>query len=338
MLVGTTKGAAMSFLVLNAREIERLLPMDECIDVAASALVALDAGEMSQPLRSIFVPPGAKGGMAWMPAYRRGPAPLYGMKVLCVIADNPSRGLDGHQGQVLLSDGVTGQLRALLDASAVTAIRTAAVSALATRLLARAGARDLAIIGTGVQALTHLESIPLVRPIRRARVAGRSPERARQFVTRVAERFPFAIEASPSAEEAVRDADIVVTATSSRAPVLARGWLKRGAHVNAVGASQPTSRELDTATVADSLLFTDRRESLENEAAEYRLALEEGLIVESHLRAELGQLLTGKAEGRTSDEQLTLFRSLGLAVFDVAAAAHVVAKAHEQGTGLTVEF
>ncbi len=255
-----------------------------------------------------------------------------------MIPDNPSRGLDGHQGQVLLADGATGQLRALLDASAVTSIRTAAVSALATRLLARPDARALAIVGTGVQALRHLESIPLVRPIERVRVAGRTPERARQFVAEVAERFPFVIEASATAEAAVREADIVVTATTSREPVLAREWLKQGAHVNAVGASQPTSRELDTETVADSLIFTDRRESLENEAAEYRLALEEGRISASHLRAELGELVTGKADGRTSDEQLTLFRSLGLAVFDVAAAEHVVAKALESGTGTTVDF
>lgn len=328
----------MSFLVLRADEIERLLPMGECIEVVAAALVALDGGELSQPLRSVFAPPGANGLMAWMPAHRGGPAPLYGAKVLCVIPDNPSRGLDGHQGQMLLADGVTGRLRALLDASAVTAIRTAAVSALATRLLAREDARELAIVGTGVQALRHLESIPLVRPIERVRVAGRSPERARQFVAAVAGRVPFAIEASASAEAAVRGADVVVTATTSREPVLAREWLARGAHVNAVGASRPTSRELDTATVADALLVTDRRESLEHEAAEYRLGLEEGLVSRSHLHAELGELLTGKAEGRTSDEQLTLFRSLGLAVFDLAAAEHVVQKAQESGAGVAVDF
>jgi ornithine cyclodeaminase/alanine dehydrogenase-like protein (mu-crystallin family) len=328
----------LSFVVLSAAEVERLLPMDECIDVVAEALVALEQGEMTQPLRSIFVPPSANGAMAWMPAHRGGAQPLYGMKVLCVIPDNPSRGLDGHQGQVLLADGVTGQLRALLDASAVTAVRTAAVSALATRLLARADARVLAIVGTGVQARTHLDSIPLVRPIEHVRIAGRSPERARQFVAEVEDSVPFTVVPSATVEEAVRGADVVVTATTSREPVLTRAWLEPGTHVNAVGASQPTSRELDTQTVADSLLFTDRRESLENEAAEYALALEEGLVFRSHLRAELGELLTGKAEGRTSADQLTLFRSLGLAVFDVAAASHVVAKAHERGAGRTIEL
>jgi ornithine cyclodeaminase len=328
----------MSFRVLTAPEIERLLPMSECIEVVAGAFVALEQGEMSMPLRSIWIPPDANGGMAWMPAHRAGAEPLYGLKVLCVIPDNPTRGLDGHQGQVMLADGVTGQLRALLDASAVTAIRTAAVSALATRLLAREDARTLAIVGTGVQARTHLEAIPLVRPIQHVRVAGRTPERASAFVDELAGGVPFELEACQSVKEAVRGADVVVTATTSREPVLVRGWLEPGVHVNAVGASQPTSRELDAQTVADATLFTDRRESLENEAAEYRLALEEGLIEPAHVRAELGALLTGTANGRTSDDEITLFRSLGLAVFDVAAAAHVLAKAEASGAGTTVGF
>jgi ornithine cyclodeaminase len=327
----------MSFRVLTAADIGRLLPMSECIEVVAAAFVALERGEMTQPLRSIWIPPGANGGMAWMPAHRGGAEPLYGLKVLCVIPDNPTRGLDGHQGQVMLADGISGQLRALLDASAVTAIGTAAVSALATRLLAREDARRLAIVGTGVQARTHLESIPLVRPIEEVRVAGRTPERAGAFVQEVAG-VPFELVACESAEEAVRGADVVVTVTTSREPVLMRRWLEPGAHVNAVGASQPTSRELDTQTVADASLFTDRRESLENEAAEYRLAVEEGLIEPAHVRAELGEVLTEKAAGRTSDHEITLFRSLGLAVFDVAAAAHVLGKAEASGAGVTLDF
>jgi len=328
----------MSFRVLTAADIERLLPMSECIEVVAGAFVALEQGEMTMPLRSIWIPPGANGGMAWMPAHRGGAEPLYGLKVLCVIPDNPTRGLDGHQGQVMLADGVTGQLRALLDASAVTAIRTAAVSALATRLLAREDARTLAIVGTGVQARTHLESIPLVRPIERVRVAGRTPERAGAFVEELWAGVPFELEACESAEEAVRGADVVVTATTSREPVLMRSWLEPGVHVNAVGASQPTSRELEAPILADAALFTDRRESLEKESAEYRLALEEGLIEPDHVRAELGELLTGAATGRTSEDEITLFRSLGLAVFDLAAAAHVLAKGEAEGEGVMVSL
>jgi ornithine cyclodeaminase/alanine dehydrogenase-like protein (mu-crystallin family) len=328
----------MSFLVLKEHEIVQLLPMAECIEVMAGALVALDGGEMTQPLRSVFVPPDANGLMAWMPAHHGGKAPVFGMKVLCLVPSNPSRGLDAHQGLVLVSDGETGQLRALLDASPITAIRTAAVSALATRLLAREDSSTLAIVGTGVQALGHLESIPLVRPIESVRIAGRTPERAQEFVATLAGKYPFTIEASPSTEAAVREADIVVTATNTREPVLKREWLSPGTHVNAVGASQRTHQELDTQTVADSALFTDRRESLENEAADYRLALEESLIAPSHLRGELGELVTGKIAGRTSDGELTLFRSLGLAAFDVAAAEQIVANAQRDGAGLTVDF
>jgi len=328
----------MPFVTLGAQDIERLLPMGACIEVMARALADLERGELKQPLRSFFMPPDAKGGMAWMPAHRAGPRAVFGMKVLCVMPGNPARGLDSHQGQVLLADGETGQLRAVLDASAVTAIRTAAVSALATRLLARTNARVLAIVGTGVQARKHLESIPLVRPISHVRVAGRTPGHASTFAKEAAAHAAFPIEAAESVQAAVRDADIVVTATSSPTPVLAREWLAEGCHVNAIGASRPTHQELDVETIAGALLFTDRRESLEHEAGEYRLALEKGLIADSHVRGELGELLTGKRPGRTSDDQLTLFRSLGLAVEDLTAAEYVLERAKERGLGVTVDF
>jgi len=328
----------MPFVTLGAHDIERLLPMGACIEVMAGALADLERGELKQPLRSVFMPPDANGGMAWMPAHRAGPRAVFGMKVLCVMPGNPAHGLDSHQGQVLLADGETGQLRAVLDASAVTAIRTAAVSALATRLLARTNARVLAIVGTGVQARKHLESIPLVRPIAHVRVAGRTPGHASAFAKEVAAHAAFPIEAAESVQAAVRDADIVVTATSSATPVLAREWLADGCHVNAIGASRPTHHEIDVETIADALLFTDRRESLEHEAGEYRLALEKGLITDLHVRGELGELLTGKRQGRTSDDQLTLFRSLGLAVEDLTAAEYVLERAKESGVGVIVDF
>ena len=176
---------------------------------------------------------------------RSAPKPMFGTKLLFVLQDNPSRGLDSHQGQVILADGETGQLRALLDASAVTAIRTAAVSALATRLLARDDASVLAIIGTGIQARKHLESIPLVRRITRVLVAGSTPDRARAFVNEAGTAAPCPIVVAESAEAAVREADIVVTVTDSPTPVIAREWLRPGTHVNAVGASRPMQWEID---------------------------------------------------------------------------------------------
>src|SRR5258706_943335 len=326
----------MSFVVLGATEIERLLPMRECIDVMARAFVDLERGALVQPLRTLYVPPGLRGGTMWMPAYRSRPEPMFGTKLLFVLQDNPSRGLDSHQGQVILADGETGQLRALLDASAVTAIRTAAVSALATRLLAREAASVLAIGGTGVQARKHLESIPLVRSISRVLIAGRTAELSQRFVSEVSKGSDVSLEAAENTEAAVRVADIVVTATSSPTPIIEREWLRPGAHVNAVGASRPIHSEIDTRTVADAVLFTDRRESLEAEAGDYREALLEGAIDGPEFAGELGELLTGTRPGRTTDTQLTVFRSLGLAVEDLAAAEYVFAKALETGAGVTV--
>jgi len=328
----------MAIIILNHEDVERLLPMADCIEVMAQTLAGFQRGEWTQPLRSVFPPPDAHGIMAWMPAHHSGDDPVFGMKLLCVVPGNPARGLDGHQGAVLLQDGVTGEPVAMINASAVTAIRTAAVSAVATRLLARENSRILASGGAGVQARRHLESITLVRPIDRVRVVARTRASADAFAAARHPYFAGVIEAVGSVEEAVRGADIVVTATSTRTPVLEVGWLSPGTHVNAVGASQRTHQEIDAATVAAAALFVDRRQSVENEAADYRLALEEGLIGSDHIRAEIGELLIGAATGRASSEEITLFRSLGLAVEDIAAALHVLRGARTNRVGTEVQW
>jgi ornithine cyclodeaminase/alanine dehydrogenase-like protein (mu-crystallin family) len=301
-------------------DVERLLPMAACIDRMATALADLSAGRIVQPVRTVFAPPDAAGVLVWMPAHRSGPSPSFGTKLLCFMPKNPERGLDAHQGVVVLFDGETGELRAVLDAATVTAIRTAAVSALATRLLAREDASELAIIGTGVQAERHLESMAVVRPIRRARIAGRTAERARAFVERLRGRHEFAIVAAEDAEAAVRGADIVVTATSSRTPVFDRRWLAPGMHICAVGASRPPEVELDAETLAACALYTDRRESLDAEAAEWQDGLRRGLFGAGHLVGEIGEVVAGSRPRRTQASQITLFRSLGLAAEDLAAA------------------
>ncbi len=328
----------MAFLVLTHEDVERLLTLEACIEIMAEALAALARGELSQPLRSIYAPPTASGVMAWMPTHRSGEDAVYGMKLLCVIPDNPSRGLDGHQGAVVLMDGVTGELRALMNASAITAIRTAAVSAVATRQLARGDARELALIGTGVQARWHLEAMCRVRPIEKVRVAGRTPGSAVQFVERMRPKVHCALEAVESAEAAVRGAGIVVTATTAREPVLERAWIAPGTHVNAVGASRPPDREIDTATWSAASAFVDRRESVEREAADYRRAIDEGAIRPDHVRAEIGDVLLGRAPGRTTRNEITLFRSLGLAVEDVAAAQYLLRCAPGRGAGTMVDY
>jgi ornithine cyclodeaminase len=314
----------MSLLTLGPQDIERLLPMRECIGVMEQALADLERGVLTQPVRTFWAPAGVNGGTMWMAAHRSGPKPMFGTKLLFVLNDNPSRGLDSHQGQVILSDGETGQVRALLDASAVTAIRTAAVSALATRLLAREDAHVLAIVGTGVQARKHLESIPLVRPLTRVLVAGRTREHAQRFVDDLGVNTPCPVEAAARVEDAVAAADIVVTVTDSPTPVILREWLRPGTHVNAVGASRPTTWEIDPRIYADAVAFCDRRESLCAEAGDYLRAVADRLIAGVEQVGELGELIAGKRKGRTSPDRITLFRSLGLAVEDLAAAEFVV--------------
>ena len=323
-------------LVLSHDDVRRLLPMDECIELMSQALADLALGQAWQPLRFVVRPPGEQSLMGLMPAHRSAPRPAYGLKTVCIFPGNPTRGLDLHQGGVLLFDGETGEPRALVNASAVTAVRTAAVSAVATRALARSDARVLAVLGAGVQARAHLEAMAKVRPFERARVWSRTRDHAETFASEP--EAPFPVEAVESAEAAVRGADVVVTATSAREPIVRREWFAAGAHINAVGSSIPTTRELDAATVSGAALFADSRESLVNESGDYLFAVEEAGIGPDHIRAELGEVLTGSGEGRRSAEELTVFKSLGLAVEDLAAAEHVYMRAVSENVGTVVAF
>lgn len=330
----------MKILVLNAAEVERLLPVRECIGVMREALTSLAGGEVYLPLRMIVRPPGAEGLMGLMPVYRAGGegASAYGLKAICVFPGNPEKGKDAHQGGVMLFSGETGELLALLNASAITGIRTAAVSGLATQALAREDACELAIIGAGVQARSHLLAMACVRPIKRARVASRRFEHARALASEMQPRCSFPVEALESVAEAVRGADLIVTATTAREPVLQREWVAAGAHVNAVGTYSADARELDTETVVNASLFVDRRESVTSEAGEYLIPARDGLIGPEHIRAELGEVLTGAKPGRTSAEEITIFKSLGLAIEDLAAAEYVYRRAQDETAGAWVEF
>jgi ornithine cyclodeaminase len=317
----------MAVRVFEKDEIERLLPASECIEAMAAALGDLARGKVLQPLRGILRPQGIPGAMAVMPAAWATEDPVLGLKAVCIFPGNHDRGEDAHQGAVLLLSGETGKPLALLDGSTVTSLRTAAVSALATRLLARKQARVLAMVGAGVQARAHLEALSLVRSLSEVRVASRGEDSARSFAAALQERYPFPIRAVGTVEEAVRGAEIVVTATTSREPVLRREWLAEGCHVNAVGSSVPTSRELDGATLAAGSLFTDRRESLENESGEYVMARKEGLVSPESIRAELGEVVVGSHPGRVGEGEVTLFKSLGLGIEDLAAARLVLRRA-----------
>ncbi len=324
-------------LIVNQAEVPRLLPMKDCIDVMARAFAALARGEASLPQRQIVWLPDRSGALGLMPGHLQEQAAL-GVKAVTFFPRNEGTDLDSHQGAVLLFEAGRGRLLALVDATSVTAIRTAAVSGLATRLLARPDAGELALIGSGVQAATHLEAILLVRRIRGVRVASKTPARARAFAERESKRHGIAVTACASAREAVEGADIVCTVTSSREPVVLGGWLAAGAHVNAVGSSVAGNRELDTAAVVRSRLFVDRREAALSEAGDFLIPKGEGAVTDAHIAGELGPLVTGEIPGRGAPSEITLFKSVGLAIEDVAAAQHIHARARASGAGTLVPF
>ena len=327
-------------LIVNQREVAELLPMPACIEAMADALVALSRGKAAMPLRQIVWRPDRTGALGLMPSRlerESGPGAL-GAKIVTFFPKNEGTELDSHQGAVLLFEAERGRLLAVIDATAVTAIRTAAVSAVATRALARPDAGDLALVGSGVQARTHLEAIRAVRRLARVRVASLTPERARAFARRESERLGLSVAACASVREAVEGADLVCTVTSSRVPVVEGAWLAPGAHVNAVGSSVASARELDTAAVVRARLFVDRRESALAEAGDFLIPRGEGAVTDAHIQAELGEVLTGAHPGRTAPDEITLFKSVGLAVEDLAAAQAIFASAQAAGAGTFVEF
>jgi len=333
----------VKILVLAGRHVHQLLGYRECAELMREALAELAAGRIQQPLRTIVRPRDAAGIMALMPSY----APAddsgagYGLKAICITPGNPALGKDAHQGGVLLFAAATGEPLALVNASAITEIRTAATSAVATSLLARPAAAELAIIGTGVQAHAHARALAATRPLTGIRIASRDLARAREVATALAGELSVPVTAYDAVPQAVAGAGIVVTATSSPRPVLRRAWLSAGTHVNAVGACVPADREIDTATMAEAAIFADSRDSVRSEAGDYLLAQRDLAAAGRELgpvRAELGELLLGTAPGRAGDDEITVFESLGLAAEDLAAARYVYIQALRQGAGTKADF
>jgi ornithine cyclodeaminase len=321
----------MSLLVLSHDDVHGLLDMESCIAAMEDVLAALARDELTMPLR-FMVRSGSEQIMGLMPAHRAGDAPLFSLKEIVVTPGNSARGLDPHQGAVLLHDGETGLLTAVANASAITEIRTAAVSAVATKLLANPGARRVAILGAGVQGRSHAVAMRAVVPDAELRSWSRTPAHAEALA------LESHATVSATVEEALDGAEIVCTCTSARDPIVRLAWLAPGAHLNVVGSSIAVARELDADVVAASALFVDRRESTLNEGGDYLMAVEEAGIGPDHIRAELGELLIGSRPGRSDESELTVFKSLGLAVEDLAAAALCVERARERGVGTEVAF
>jgi ornithine cyclodeaminase len=327
----------MQILVVNQSEVRQLLPMAECIEVMAEALKTLARGQAILPLRPVMWLPEKVGALGMMPAYMED-LQVMGLKIVSVFPGNHGTEYDSHMGAVMLFETKHGQPLAVMDATEITAVRTAAVSGVATKLLAREDAADVAILGSGTQARTHLEAMLLCRKIRRVRVWSRNAENGRLFAERESRHHNIKVEPMPTVEAAVLGANIICTTTSSPDPILFGRDLSAGAHINAVGSSVPFARELDTEAVARSRLYVDRRESTMNEAGDFLIPKREGAIGDSHIQGEIGEILLGKAKGRRSQEEITLFKSLGLAVEDLASADHIYKKAMSVGMGTKVEL
>jgi len=345
---------------IDKHTIAKNLPMIEAIPLMESMFRDLAAGHILQPLRSLLWLPDKKGLLGMMPAYKgtpqtngtgtnavaavapetNAPTSLIGIKLITIFHSNHAAGYPSHQGIIILFDGDTGAPLMLFDAEEITAIRTAAASAVATNHLATKEASTLAILGTGEQAARHIESIPLVRPIKEIRIWGRDKRKAEELAgnTRVpiiAENthasviaantnIPIIIAATP--QQAVNDADIICTLTAATQPIVEGEWIKPGAHLNVVGSCTPNAREVDTETIIKSKIYTDKYESLFNEAGDFLIPKKEGRITETAVRGEIGEVLTAAKPGRQNPNDITLFKSLGIAAEDLYSAHHIYKK------------
>jgi alanine dehydrogenase len=310
----------MEPLYINNEKIKSLLPMHTCITIMETMFRDLAEGRILQPLRSLMWLPDHRGLLGMMPGYAEVPN-IIGIKLITIFHANGPAGLPSHQGVVILFEATHGQPVLILDAAELTAIRTAASSALATRLLAREDAKTLAIIGTGEQAARHIESIALVRPIETIHLWGRNPAHANSLKDHLAGRYPIRI--ADTAEAAVRSADIICTVTAAAQPVVEGRWLQPGTHLNVVGSCTPNKREVDTTAMCRSLIFTDRYESLFKEAGDFLIPRTEGAITDTQVKGELAEVLTGVKPGRKNAADITLFKSLGIAAEDLYAAWHI---------------
>ena len=323
-------------LLLNRQEVERLLDFDNLVEALATPMADLSAGLVSMPLRSAAVVPEQEGLLGIMSAYIPSSTALV-TKLVSIFPKNANMDLPTHQGVVAVFDAENGGPLAIMDGASITEIRTAAASALATRILARPEASVLAVLGTGVQARAHARGIPHVRPVKEVRIVGRNEWKARMLACALSKELEVPVRAYTTYAAALDGADIVCATTHAIDPVVRWEWLGDGVHVNSVGLN-PNGRELDDSTVANSLVVVESREAVlapypagANDLIE---PIRDGVISASHIHAEVGELISGKREGRTSAGQMTLYKSVGVAVQDAVAAHLVMTAARESGIGL----
>lgn len=305
--------------------------MRDCIAAMESVFLDLAAGRAVQPVRNVLAVPRGAGSLYTMPGFLgHAGAGALAVKMVTLFPGNASRGLESHQGVIVLFDARNGRALAIIEAASVTALRTAAVSALATRLLSNPDASRLALFGSGVQAWSHFEAMLEVRPVRRVRVWSRTPEHATRFASRATQRFGIPVEPAPTPEHALRDAEIICTVTGSTHPIVRRDWIADGAHINAVGASTAQAREIDSATASSARIVVDSLAAALAEAGDVLIPIGEGVLSGEAL-TELSAVAAGEARPRTSASDVTLFESLGLAVEDAGAARTVYERALAAG-------
>ena len=319
-------------LCLSEADVRAVLPMPDLIAAMEAALAAFSAGQVVQPVRPV-VEMGEAAFFAAMPGFVRDPAVL-GAKLVAVIGANQARGLPTHRASIMLLDPETGGLMALMDGRLITEMRTAAVSAVSAKYMARADAGALAILGSGVQARSHLAALTLWHAFDDVRVWSPTPGHAQRF----ADEAPAPVSVCPSAGKAVEGAGVVVLATASSTPVVEDGWVAPGAHVISVGACRPGHREMDPALVARARVVVDARASAFQESGDIVMGLAEGRFARGHVVAELGEVVSGAAAGRTSEREVTVFKSLGLAVEDLAAAHLAYQRASAAGRGIEIDL
>jgi ornithine cyclodeaminase/alanine dehydrogenase-like protein (mu-crystallin family) len=345
---------AMAFRILTEADVKSVLTMDDLIATMESALKSFSTKQVEQPVRAVISVDGNHAFFGTMPAYVRGAdatgGSALGAKLVTVFEQNHAKGLPSHLASILLLDPETGALKALLDGRYITEARTAAVSAVSSRLLARKTAKALAIIGSGVQAKSHLEALSRVHALKQVTVWSPNQAHRERFVTDCLGSDPGQrgstavrgqtpdISAVGHAGEAVVGADVIVLATSSPEPVIESGWVKPGAHVICVGACRPNQREIDPALTARAKFFVDSRKAALVESGDLVMGIQEGRFGPEHIAGELGELVAGTVPGRTSDTEITIFKSLGMAVEDVTAAELAYRRAAEKKLGREMEL
>ncbi|MGH7855651.1 MAG: ornithine cyclodeaminase family protein [Candidatus Binatia bacterium] len=324
-------------LVLSEKQVQSLIDIDELISTLEKAHIQYSTGMAVMPVRLVVPLPQIQGRITSMPGFLNEDKAL-GMKVITYFQENPKRNLPAILGTIMLFSAETGKLIAVMDGSYVTAIRTACASAMATKALANTQTPVLGILGAGVQARAHIQALTHVKKIERIKIYSPSGSSAAGIKKDIEPAMKISIEVAGSAEDTVRDADLLVTGSTAKEPIVKSDWLKAGVHINAVGSHRPDYREIDGSTMARAKVVVDSREAIMAECGDILLAINEKSINENHIHAEIGEVLAGTKIGRSSASEVTLYKSVGIAIQDVATAQLVYRKAREQGVGTNVEF